>query len=78
MVKAAVLALALLLAACSDDEPDVPALENVDTGPRAEAMDAYNAAIDEWNALVDAGRSDGYASYEEWARDNGKPLEPPR
>lgn len=78
-MRRALVVLALALAACSDGD-DGPARTVVVDSEELERHDAkvdrHNAAIDEWNALVDAGREAPYATYEEWARANGKPLEP--
>lgn len=40
---------------------------------KADAEKAYNAAVDEWNALTDAQR-DGFNGYSDWAAKNGKPT----
>lgn len=43
---------------------------------KADAMKAWNAAVDEWNALSDQQRV-GFDSYTAWAKANGKPLSSP-
>ncbi len=77
-MRRALFALALILTACGDDDPAPPvppegAIDPTDSAAVA-ALREWDAAVDEWNTLVEEGTTGEYGTYDEWAAGNGRPL----